>query len=103
MMEYECKIYNNVVYGEVVRDVVLMPVINREKNVCYRCVIPAVCLDRRVYRLKSARGVWNIRRPEIYNGLGKYEIWKTGTIYPRCTDSYHKVFCALYNMDRRDN
>lgn len=97
MMEYECKIY-----GEEVRDVVLMPVINREKNVCYRCVIPAVCLDRRVYRLKSARGVWNIRRPKL-NGFGLYEIWKTGTIYPRGTDSYHKVFCALYNMDRRDN
>ena len=52
------------------------------------------------YRLKNARGVWNIRRPENYNGLGKYEIWKTGTIYPRCADSFHKVFCDLYNLGR---
>lgn len=63
------------------------------------------CLTDRArahYRLKNARGVWNIRRPKL-NGFGLYEIWKTGTIYPRCTDSYHKVFCALYNMDWRDN
>ena len=61
------------------------------------------CLTDRAranYRLKNARGVWNIRRPENYNGLGKFEIWKTGTIYPRCADSYHKVFCDLYNLGR---
>lgn len=33
------------------------------------------------YRLKNARGVWNIRRPKL-NGFGLYKIWKTGTIYP---------------------
>lgn len=60
------------------------------------------CLDDRAranYRLKNARGVWNIRRPKL-NGFGLYEIWKTGTIYPRCVDSYHKVFCDLYNLGR---
>ena len=56
---------------------------------------------RAIYRLKIARGVWNIRRPKIYNGSGKYEIRKTGTIYPRCVDNYHKVFCDLYRLDRR--
>ena len=54
----------------------------------------------RIYRLKSARGVWNIRRPKL-KGFGMYEIRKTGTIYPRCVDNYHKVFCDLYNLDRR--
>lgn len=62
------------------------------------------------YRLKNARGVWNIRRSKLngfslyeiskINGSGMYEIWKTGTIYPRCADSYHKVFCDLYNLGR---
>jgi hypothetical protein len=61
------------------------------------------CLSDRAranYRLKNARGVWNIRRPKL-NGFGLYEIWKTGTLYPRGVDSYHKVFCDLYNLNRR--
>lgn len=96
MMENECKIYNNSEYGDCVSDVVLMPVFNRKTRECYRCVIPAVCLDRRVYRLKSARG--NYRIVKVSSKL--WELKRRFTTIGRLTLNPLRVYAALYQINR---
>ena len=96
MLEYACKIYNNTVYGDCVRDVVLMPVVNRKNRECYRCVIPAVCLDRRVFRLKSARGDYSI----VKVSTKLWELKRRFTTIGRLTSNPLRVYAALYQINR---